>query len=92
MQYNVLRLPDWDSLLVAGTVLRYFFTVGNSEREILADPHGILLPNIEAARLRALLKIRELHGRSGYDDPALVMKVTDETHHTVLFFPLTPCD
>lgn len=73
-------------------VPRYFFTVGHSEREVLADPRGTILPNIEAARLRALRKIQKLHGQSGYEDPALIMQVKDETHRTVLFLPLTPCD
>jgi hypothetical protein len=72
-------------------VPRYFFTVGYSEREVLADPRGALLPNIEAARLRAQRKIQKLREQSGYDDPALIMQVKDETERTVLFLPLTPC-
>lgn len=71
---------------------RYFFTVGCSEREVLADPRGTILPNIEAARLRAQRKIQKLHGQSRYDDPTLFMQVRDEARRTVLFLPLTPSD
>jgi hypothetical protein len=71
---------------------RYFFTVGCSEREVVRDPRGTLLPNIEAARLRAQRKIQRLRAQSGYDDPTLIMRVEDEAHRTVLFLPITPCD
>jgi hypothetical protein len=73
-------------------VPRYFFTVCCSEREVLADPRGTILPNIEAARLRAQRKIRMLREKNNYDDPALIMQVRDDTHRTILFLPLTPCD
>lgn len=79
-------------MVVAPTVPRYFFTVGSSDREVLTDPRGTILPNIEAARLRAQHKIRKLHGQSGYDDPAIFMEVKDEDRRTVLFLPFTPCD
>jgi hypothetical protein len=73
-------------------VPRFFFTVGGLEREILPDPRGTLLPNIEAARLRAQHKIQKLRGQSGYDDPALIMQVKDESHRTILFLPFIPSD
>jgi hypothetical protein len=73
-------------------VPRYFFTVGRSEREILLDPRGTLLPSIDAARLQAQRKIQKLRGQSGYDDPALIMQVKDETHRTILFLPFIPSD
>lgn len=73
-------------------VPRYFFTVGSPEREVLADPRGTVLPGIEAALVRAEQRIQDLRGRSGFDDPALSMRVEDEAHHTVLFLPLNPCD
>lgn len=71
---------------------RYFFTVGGPEGEVLADPRGTVLPNLEAVRLRAQAKIEKLRQQGGYDDPALIMNVRDEARRIVLFLPFTPGD
>jgi hypothetical protein len=77
---------------LVSAVTRYFFTVGGLHGDILADPEGTLLPDLRAARLHAERIIKKLRRKNGYDDPALIMRVKDEAHRTVLFLPIIPSD
>ena len=53
---------------------------------------GTLLPDLWAARRHAERIIKKLRRKNGYDDPALIMRVKDEAHRTVLFLPIIPSD
>jgi hypothetical protein len=75
---------------MVSAVARYFFTVRDSEGDILADPEGTLLPDLQAARLHAERIIKRVRRESGYDDPSLIMQVEDEAHRTVLFLRSCP--
>ncbi len=68
---------------------RYFFTV-RGQNWVKDDRDGTNLPDIAAALSNAEHKIRELRKQSGYDDPSLMMIVTDEAGRTVLCLPFFP--
>jgi hypothetical protein len=57
-------------------VARYYFVVRWSDREH-EDRDGTELPGPEAARDYARRIIRELKDGGGYDEPGLIMVVTD---------------
>ena len=66
---------------------RYFFTIRALNGDLEHDPSGKFLPDIAAALTHAERIISQLHKESGYDDPALMMLVKDETGRTVLYLP-----
>ncbi len=68
---------------------RYFFTIRGQDR-VADDPDGTYLPDVAAALSYAEYTIRELRRKSGYDDLALMMTVTDEARETVLSLPFFP--
>jgi hypothetical protein len=70
-------------------VPRYFFTIHGRDR-VEDDPDGIYLPDAAAALSYAEHTIRELRKKSGYDDLALMMFVTDQSGQTVLSLPFFP--
>ncbi len=67
---------------------RYFFTIRGRNR-IKDDRDGTNLPDVAAALSDAEHKILELR-KQGYDDPSLMMIVTDEAGQTVLSLPFFP--
>ena len=68
---------------------RYFFTIRGRDR-VEDDPDGIDLPDAAAALSHAEHIIRELRKKSGYNDLALMMFVTDQSGRTVLSLPFFP--
>jgi hypothetical protein len=68
---------------------RYFFTIHGRGR-VEDDPDGAYLPDVAAALSYAEYTIRELRRKSGYDDLALMMIVTDEARQPVLSLPFFP--
>ena len=69
--------------------MRYFFTILGLNR-VEDDPAGTNLPNVTAALSHAEQAILELKNKSGYDDPGLMMIVSDEARQTVLSIPFLP--
>jgi hypothetical protein len=72
-----------------GSVQRYFFSIHGRDR-VEDDPDGTYLPDAAAALSYAEHTIRELRKKSGYNDLALMMIVTDEARQTVLSLPFFP--
>jgi hypothetical protein len=70
-------------------VQRYFFTIRGRDR-VEDDPDGTYLPDVAAALSYAEFTIRKLRKKSGYNDLALMMIVTDEARQTVLSLPFFP--
>jgi hypothetical protein len=58
---------------------RYFFTLKSPDNE-QADPEGIVLQNDGAALEYAQRIVGEFKEEDGYDDPDLLMIVTDASH------------
>jgi hypothetical protein len=54
------------------------------------DPEGAYLLDVAAALSYAEYTIRGLRKKSGYNDLALMMIVTDQARQTVLFLPFFP--
>jgi hypothetical protein len=69
-------------------VPRYFFTIHG--RDPVEDDADGNLPDAAAALSHAEHIIRELRKKSGYDDLALMMFVTDQSGKTVLSLPFFP--
>jgi hypothetical protein len=65
-------------------VQRYFFTIRGRD-----DPDGTYLPDVAAALSYAEYTIRK-RKKTGYNDLALMMIVTDEARQTVLSLPFFP--
>ena len=59
-------------------------------RRIEDDRDGTYLPDDTAALSYAEYTIRELRKKSGYNDLALMMFVTDQSGQTVLSLPFFP--
>jgi hypothetical protein len=70
-------------------VPRYFFTIHGRD-QVEDDLDGTYLPDVAAALSYAEYTIRELRKKSGYDDLALMMIVTDEARQAVLYLPFFP--
>jgi len=68
---------------------QYFFTIHREDR-VEDDPDGTYLPDDTAALSHAEHAIQELRKKSGYNDPALMMIVTDQSQRTVLSLPFWP--
>jgi uncharacterized protein DUF6894 len=68
---------------------RYFFTIHGRGR-VEDDPDGAYLPDVAAALSYAEYTIRELRRKSGYDELALMMIVTDEARQPVFSVPFFP--
>jgi hypothetical protein len=68
---------------------RYFFTI-HGRTQVEDDPVGTYLPDVAAALSYAEYTIREQRKKSGYNDPALMMIITDEARQTVLSLPFFP--
>ena len=71
------------------SVPRYFFTIHRVD-QVEHDPDGTYLRNVAEALSHAEYTIREQRKRSGYNDPALMMIITDEARQTVLSLPFFP--
>jgi hypothetical protein len=71
------------------SVPRYFFTIHRGD-QVEDDPDGTYLPDATAALSHAEHTIRELRKKSGYDDSALMMFVTDQSGKRVLSLPFWP--
>jgi len=71
------------------SVPRYFFTVLRGDR-VEDDRDGTYLPDDMAALSYAEYTIRELRKKSGYNDLALMMIVTDQARQVVLSLPFFP--
>ena len=80
---------DKNSRWAEAAVPRYFFTIHGQDR-IEDDADGTYLPDAAAALSHAEHIIRELRKKSGYDDLALMMFVTDRSGQTVLSLPFFP--
>ena len=70
-------------------VPRYFFTIHGRNR-VEDDRDGKYLPDVAAALSYAEYTIRELRKKSGCNDLALMMFVTDQSGQTVLSLPFFP--
>jgi len=70
-------------------VPRYFFTIHGRNR-VEDDRDGTYLPDVAAALSYAEYTIRELRKKSGCNDLALMMFVTDQSGQTVLSLPFFP--
>jgi len=70
-------------------VPRYFFTIHGRNR-LEDDRDGTYLPDVAAALSYAEYTIRELRKKSGCNDLALMMFVTDQSGQTVLSLPFFP--
>ena len=68
---------------------RYFFTIHGRNR-LEDDRDGTYLPDVAAALSYAEYTIRELRKKSGCNDLALMMFVTDQSGQTVLSLPFFP--
>ena len=68
---------------------RYFFTIHGRNR-VEDDRDGTYLPDVAAALSYAESTIRELRKKSGCNDLALMMFVTDQSGQTVLSLPFFP--
>ena len=68
---------------------RYFFTIHGRNR-VEDDRDGTYLPDVAAALSYAEYTIRELQKKSGCNDLALMMFVTDQSGQTVLSLPFFP--
>jgi len=68
---------------------RYFFTI-HREHQVENDPDGLFLPDEASALSYAERTIRELRKQSGYNDPALMMMITNEARQTVSSLPFFP--
>ena len=68
---------------------RYFFTIHGRNR-VEDDRDGTYLPDVAAALSYAEYTIRELRKKSGCNDLALMMFVTDQSGQTVLSLPFFP--
>ena len=68
---------------------QYFFTIHRGNR-VKDDADGTYLPDVAAALSYAEHTIQELRKKSGYDDLALMMFVTDQSRRTVLSLPFWP--
>jgi hypothetical protein len=68
---------------------RYFFAI-HGRAQVEDDPVGKYLPDVAAALSYAERTIQELRKKSGYNDPALMMIVEDQTRQTVLSLPFFP--
>ena len=68
---------------------QYFFTIHRGNR-VKDDPDGTYLPDVAAALSYAEHTIQELRKKSGYNDLALMMVVTDQSRQTVLSLPFFP--
>jgi uncharacterized protein DUF6894 len=71
------------------SVPRYFFTIHGRDR-VEDDPEGAYLLDVAAALSYAEYTIRGLRKKSGYNDLALMMIVTDQARQTVLSLPFFP--
>ena len=72
---------------MSSTFSRYHFVIRWPDREHL-DPHGARLPDVAAARRYADRVIRELKESGGdYDDPELLMIITDGDGNEILTIP-----
>ena len=86
---SACRVP----ITLVSAVTLYFFTVGGLRRRHIGRPlrarfyRTFGLHGRHAERI-----IKKLHRKNGYDDPALIMRVKEEDHRTVLFLPLIPSD
>lgn len=77
---------------MVSAVPRYFFILCGSNGDISTDHRGVVLPDVQAARLHADRMIKKLREQSGYDDPSLTIQVKDEAGQTILFLPVIPVD
>ena len=68
---------------------QYFFTIHRGDR-VEDDPDSAYLPDVAAALSYAEHRIQELRKKSGYNDLALMMIVTDQSRRTVLSLPFWP--
>ena len=68
---------------------RYFFTIHGRNR-VEDDRDGTYLPDVAAALSYAEYTIREPRKKSGCNDLALMMFVTDQSGQTVLSLPFFP--
>ena len=68
---------------------RYFFTIHGRNR-VEDDRDGTYLPDVAAALSYAEYTIQELRKKSGCNDLALMMFVTDQSGQTVLSLPFFP--
>ena len=71
------------------SVPQYFFTIHRGDR-VEDDPDSAYLPDVAAALSYAEHTIQELRKKSGYNDLALMMIVTDQSRQTVLSLPFWP--
>jgi len=70
-------------------VPRYFFPIHRGDW-IQDEPDGTYLPDVAAALSYAEHAIQELRKKSGYNDLALMMFVTDQSGQYVLSLPFWP--
>jgi hypothetical protein len=70
-------------------VPRYFFTIHRGD-QVEDDHDGTYLPDVAAALSYAEYTIRGLRKKSGYNDLAPMMFVTDQSGQTVLSLPFFP--
>ncbi len=71
---------------MSSTLRRYRFVIRWPDRDDL-DPEGSRLPNDAAARRYAERVIGELTEDGGYDDPALLMVITDDDGKELFTLP-----
>jgi hypothetical protein len=71
------------------SVPRYFFTIHRGDR-VEDDPDRTYLPDVAAALSYAEHTIQQLRKKSGYNDLALMMFVTDQSGQAVLSLPFFP--
>ena len=69
--------------------MRYFFTI-HGQDPVADDPESTYSPDEAAALSYTEYKIRELRKKSGCNDLALMMFVTDQSGQTVLSLPFFP--
>jgi hypothetical protein len=89
MYWHAVACRTENSRWAEAAVPRYFFTIhGRDPVEDVAD--GTYLPDAAAALSHAEHIIWELRKKSGYNDLALMMFVTDQSGQAVLSMPFFP--
>jgi len=71
------------------TLPRYHFVIRWPDREHV-DPDGTRFPDVASARQYAERVVRELKDGGGYDDPELLMVVTDGDGNEIFTVPFRP--